>query len=234
MEKDGTCKMDRQNKKCSSRKSGRRKNNAGTDKEEENKLAGTLDKKELPAEWCSRRYGKWEESSRQKKIPDDIQHYDKWTVGRYEKEGWEEGRVENAEFVAKDLPLGRTLWLIDWLISPKYKGWMALFTVVQHLCVFNIVVPLVYHLLSNVWKAPYTNSASLFVDAPYSPPYCTDKFFSCVVPDPLQGFFSLWRRDRNHMDSYRVSTEDVPDSPIASGARGPWQQWCDSFHCREE
>ena len=40
MEKDGTCKMDRQNKKCSSaRKSGRRKNNAGTDKEEEKKLA---------------------------------------------------------------------------------------------------------------------------------------------------------------------------------------------------
>ena len=36
MEKDGACKMDRQNKKCScSRKSVRRKNNAGTDKEEE-------------------------------------------------------------------------------------------------------------------------------------------------------------------------------------------------------
>ena len=47
--------MDRQNKKCScARKSGRRKNNAGTDKEEENKLAGTLVKKELPAEGCSR------------------------------------------------------------------------------------------------------------------------------------------------------------------------------------
>ena len=31
MEKDGACKMDRQNKKCScARKSGRRKNNAGT------------------------------------------------------------------------------------------------------------------------------------------------------------------------------------------------------------
>ena len=43
---------------------GRRKNNAGTDKEEEKKLAGALAKKELPAEGCSRRYGKWEESSR--------------------------------------------------------------------------------------------------------------------------------------------------------------------------
>ena len=37
---------------------GRRKNNAGTDKEDEKKLAGTLAKKELPAEGCSRRYGK--------------------------------------------------------------------------------------------------------------------------------------------------------------------------------
>ena len=80
MEKDGAYKMDRQNKKFScARKSGRRKNNAGIDKEEENKLAGPLTKKELPAEGCSRRYGKWEESSRQKKISDD-KHYDKWTV----------------------------------------------------------------------------------------------------------------------------------------------------------
>ena len=58
------------------RKSGRRMNNAGTDKQEEKKLAGPLAKKELPAEGCSRRYGKWEESSRQKKISDDRQH--KW------------------------------------------------------------------------------------------------------------------------------------------------------------
>ena len=80
MEMDGVGKMDRQHKKCScARKSGRRKNNAGIDKEEEKKLAGTLAKKELPAEGCSRRYGKWEESSRQKKITDD-KHYDKLTV----------------------------------------------------------------------------------------------------------------------------------------------------------
>ena len=49
MENDGACKMD----SCA-RKSGRRKNNARTDKEEENKLAGPLAKKELPAEGCSR------------------------------------------------------------------------------------------------------------------------------------------------------------------------------------
>ena len=38
--------MDRQNKKCScARKSGRRKNNAGTDKGQEKKLAGPLAKR---------------------------------------------------------------------------------------------------------------------------------------------------------------------------------------------
>ena len=55
MEKDGECKMDTENKKLScERKSGRRKNNAGTDKEEENKLAWPVAKKELPVEGCSR------------------------------------------------------------------------------------------------------------------------------------------------------------------------------------
>ena len=61
-------------------KSRRRKNNAGTDKEEEKKLAGSMTKKELPAEGCSRRNGKRAESSRQKKISDHRQNYDKWTV----------------------------------------------------------------------------------------------------------------------------------------------------------
>ena len=66
------------NKECScARNSGKRKNNTGTDKEEEKKLAGPLPKKEPPAEGCSRRYGKWEQSSRQKKISHDRQHYDK-------------------------------------------------------------------------------------------------------------------------------------------------------------
>ena len=60
---------------------------------------------------------KREEGSRQKKISDDRQNYDKWTVWKYEKEDWEEGRIENAESAVKDLPLGRTLWLIDWLID---------------------------------------------------------------------------------------------------------------------
>ena len=68
---------DRNKKSDSARKSGRRKNNAGTDKGEEKKLAGPLAKKEQPAEGCSRRNVKREESSLQKKISDDRQHYDK-------------------------------------------------------------------------------------------------------------------------------------------------------------
>ena len=63
MKKDGACKMDRQNKKFScARKSGRQKNNAGTEKEEEKKFAVPLAKKELPPEGCSRRGGKREGS----------------------------------------------------------------------------------------------------------------------------------------------------------------------------
>ena len=66
---------------------------------------------------------------------------------------------------------------------------MALVTGVQHLCAFNIVTPLIYHLLSNVWKALYTISASIFVDVPYWQHYSTDKLISCVVPGPSQWFF---------------------------------------------
>ena len=36
------------------------------------------------------------------------------------------------------------------------------------------------------------------------------------------------------MDTYRVSTVDVPESPIVSGTRDPWQQRCDSLYCYEE
>ena len=50
-------------------------------------------------------------------VPQRWTNNDRWTVWRYKKEGWEEGRVEKAEFAVKHLPLGRTLWLIDWLID---------------------------------------------------------------------------------------------------------------------
>ena len=80
-----------------------------------------------------------------------------------------------------------------------YKGWVksnvnssifdiSLFTVV-HLCTFNIVALLIYHLFPNVWKASYTISMSIFVDVPYTSSCSTDKFISCVVPDPSQWFF---------------------------------------------
>ena len=72
MENDGACKIGRQNKKTScAGKSQRRKNNAGTDKEMEKKLAGPLAKKELPAGRCPRRNGKREEGSWQKKSDED-------------------------------------------------------------------------------------------------------------------------------------------------------------------
>ena len=66
---------------------------------------------------------------------------------------------------------------------------MALFTGVQNLCIFNIVAPIIYHLLSNVSNVSYTISTSIFVDVPYWPPYSTDKFISCVVLGPSQWFF---------------------------------------------
>ena len=72
-------------------------------------MAGPLAKKELSAQVSSRRNGKREERPWEKKISDDRQYHNKWTVCRYEKEGWEEGRVENAEFTVEDVPLGRTL-----------------------------------------------------------------------------------------------------------------------------
>ena len=49
--------------------------------------------------------------------------------------------------------------------------------------------PLIYHLLSNVWKASYTISASIFVDVPYWPLYSTGKFICCVVSHPSQWYF---------------------------------------------
>ena len=98
---------------------------------------------------------------------------------------------------------------------------MALFTGIHHLCIFNIVTPLFGHVLPNVWKASYTISASIFVNIPYWPTYCTDKFISLFCTGSLTVVLSLWRRDSNDIVSYRVSTVNVPESPIVSGAKGP-------------
>ena len=46
---------------------------------------------------------------------------------------------------------------------------------------------------------------------------------------------SRWRRNRNRIDSHRVSIVDVLASSIASGVRDPWQQQRgDFFHCHQE
>ena len=84
--------------------------------------------------------------------------------------------------------------------------------------------PLIYHLLPNVWKASCFISASLFLDVPYWPLYSMDKFISCVIPGPSQWFFHFVRSYRNCMDSYHVKMVNVLESPVASGARCPWQQ----------
>ena len=44
----------------------------------------------------------------------------------------------------------------------------------------------------------------------------------------------LWQRNRNHMESYRVSTVDVPESSIVNRSKCPWQRRCDSLHYHEE
>ena len=64
-------------------------------------MAGPLVKKTCLLKDGPRRNGKREENLRQMKISDYRQHHDKWTVCRYEKEGCEEGRLENARL--KDL-----------------------------------------------------------------------------------------------------------------------------------
>ena len=86
MEKDGACKMDRQNKKCScARKSGRRKNNTATDKEEKKKLAGHWLKRNCLLKEAL------EGMVNGKKVHGrriyDMIDYDKLTVCKYKKEG---------------------------------------------------------------------------------------------------------------------------------------------------
>ena len=65
---------------------------------------------------------------------------------------------------------------------------MTLFSGMQHLCTFNIVASLIYHLLPKVLKS-YTISASTFLDVPYWQSYSTNKFISYVVPGLSQWFF---------------------------------------------
>ena len=105
---------------------------------------------------------------------------------------------------------------------------MALFTGVQHLYTFNLVT-----LLFIAFSQMFGRRLSLLV-------FCIDRPIawissSIVLYRVPRSVLSLWRRYRNRMDSYRLNTVDVPESPIVSGVRGPLQQQrCDFFHCHEE
>ena len=105
MVKDDACKMDRPNKKCScARKSGRRKNDAGTDKEEEKKLAGPLTKKDAVEGMVN---GKNVRGRRRYQMIDNIMINGLYADTKRKTERRVD--VENAELAVKDQPLGRTL-----------------------------------------------------------------------------------------------------------------------------
>ena len=99
---------------------------------------------------------------------------------------------------------------------------------------FNIVTPL-FITVCQMFGSRRTPSVppSLLV-------FCIDRSkarvsSSIVLYRVPRSVLSLWRRNRNRMESYRVSTVDVPESGIASNIRGPWlQQRCNSLYCHEE
>ena len=75
------------------------------------------------------------------------------------------------------------------------------------------------HLLPNVCKASYTISANIFVMLHIDLPIARIISSLLLYQVPRSGSFTLTNRSKR-MDSYRVSTMDIPESPIASGARG--------------
>ena len=97
--------MDRQNKKCScTGKSWRRKNDTGTDKEEEKKLAGPLAKKDALEDMVN---GKKVRGKRRYQMIDNVMI----NGLREDIKRKAEKRVEwrMLSFLEKDLPLGKTL-----------------------------------------------------------------------------------------------------------------------------
>ena len=140
---------------------------------------------------------------------------------------------------------------------------MALFTGTEHLCAFIIVAPL-FILFCQMFESCRTPPASpsflmFHIDRPiaricsslvlYRTPRSGSLFIYLFIiylfifqPGGVKAMWPslplnqalLWRRDRNRMNSHRVSTVDDPESPILIGARGPWQQRCDSLLCHEE
>ena len=105
---------------------------------------------------------------------------------------------------------------------------------IQHLCTFNIVTLLfiTFCKISGRRSTPSARPSLLMfrIDRPIA--RISSSLVLYRVPRSVS--FTL-ARDRNRIDSYRLSTVDVPESPIISGARGPWQQQRSDFlHCHEE
>ena len=106
--------------------------------------------------------------------------------------------------------------------------WHGFIHGVQHICIFNIVAPsfITFCQMFGRRRTLSTRPSLLMfrIDRPIA------RIISSFVlyRVPRSGPFT-WRRYRNRMDLYRVSTV-VSGSPIACGTRGPWQQqWCDSL-----
>ena len=107
---------------------------------------------------------------------------------------------------------------------------MVLFTGV-HLCTFNIVAP-IFITFCQMFGSCLTPSARpsllmFHINRPIARITSTLELYLAVV-------LSLWRRYYTPMDSCRVSTVNVQESPIVSGTRGLLQQRCDSLHCLEK
>ena len=97
---------------------------------------------------------------------------------------------------------------------------MALFAGVQHLCTLNIVTPLliIFNQMFGMRRTPSARPSLLIFRTDHPIARISSSLVVYRVP---RSVLSLWRRDRNRLDSYRVSTVDVPESPVASDARGP-------------
>ena len=111
---------------------------------------------------------------------------------------------------------------------------MALFSGLQYSGIFSIVAPLFITFCQMFGRrcAPSARPSLLMFRTDHPIIRISSSLVLYRVP---RSGSSLWRRDRNCMDSYQVTTVDVPESPIASGARGQWeQQRRDSLHCHEE
>ena len=110
---------------------------------------------------------------------------------------------------------------------------MVSFTGLHYLCTFNKVTLLIYNILPNVWKCRTPSARPSLLMFRIDLPIARISSSLCCTGSLAQ-ILSLWRKDRDRMDSHRASTMDVSEFPIANSSRDPWQQRCDSLYCHEE